>query len=138
MRVFDASPYCVMSLYLSEDSHWAVSASLDNKVRLWELDWEFEPRQPEDWDEDARHHLINFLRVHALHSHLIPNGQESTQERAFVTTGQSKPLYSEADFTKLLHTLCCAGYGWLKAGGVRRKLKSIANSWPDTDSREFL
>jgi hypothetical protein len=108
-------------------------------ARLWELDWEFETRELADWDEGARHHLVNFLSVHSPHSHLVLNGQEPTQESAFAISRHNKLVYSEADFTTLLHTLSCAGYGWVKAEGVRRELNNMANTWPETaDSRELL
>jgi hypothetical protein len=36
------------------------------------------------------------------------------------------PTWSEEDFQRLLHTLGCAGYGWLRPEGVRRKLEEMA------------
>jgi len=43
-----------------------------------------------------------------------------------VLTRLSKPTWTEEDFKGLLHTLGCAGYGWLRQEGVRRKLEEMA------------
>ena len=75
--------------------------SRDNTLRLWFLDWEVEDREPADWDEGARHYLDTFLRLHTP-----PPSGRFRQHLAPAWTGE--------DFGRLLYTLGCAGYGWLR------------------------
>jgi hypothetical protein len=144
---------------LSPDGRFALSGSHDNTVRLWELDWEFEPNQPADWDEGARPYLNAFLILHSVGQ---PPAQEDLGplderldaiadilgglygERAldmldnFKETGQTKGssthelaavAWTEEDFRRLLDRLGCAGYGWLRPEGVRRELEKLAANW---------
>ena len=40
-----------------------------------------------------------------------------------------RPAWDESDFQRLLHTLACADYGWLRAEGVKRELEKMAGTW---------
>jgi len=84
-------------------------------LRLWELDWEFEPNQPADWDEGARHFLTTFLTLHTPYAD------------GMVRRG--KPPWTEEDFRRLLDRLGCAGFGWLRPEGFRRELEKMAAAW---------
>jgi WD40 repeat protein len=105
---------------LSGDGRWALSGSKDTTLRLWELDWEYEFPGWSDWDEGARSHLVNFLAscspppVSGIWRVLTPRG---------------KPSWDDEDFKQLLHTLGCAGYGWLRPEGVKRELEKMAADW---------
>ena len=76
-------------------------AADDHPMRLWELDWELAAREQADWDEGARPYLEVFLRRHG-------------------------PQWTADDMEGLLRLLQDAGYGWLRADGVRAQLARTA------------
>jgi len=79
---------------------------------VWELVWEYEAREPADWDEGARPHLEISLELH-------------------------KGKWSEDDFRELLDTLGHAGYGWLRPEGVRKNLEKLTERYPK-EGEEWL
>lgn len=99
VRTFKGHAGSVYSVSLTADGRYAVSWSSDKTLRLWELDWNYEDHEPADWDEGARPYLENFLKI--------------------------KGSWTAEDFEGLLHTLACAGYGWVKSQGVRRELQDM-------------
>jgi hypothetical protein len=103
----------VLSLDISRDSRHVLSGSFDGTLRLWFLDWDLTDREPADWDEAARPYVEVFLRLHTP-----PPSGLFRQRRA--------PSWTEQDFDQLLFTLGCAGYGWLRLDGVRRRLTELA------------
>jgi WD40 repeat protein len=115
LRTFQGHTSEVYSVSWSSDGHYALSGSEDQTLRLWELCWEFEPTQPADWHEEARSFLSAFLTIHT------PYGDGLVR--------QGKPTWTEDDFRRLLDTLGCAGYGWLRPEGVRRQLEQMAAVW---------
>jgi hypothetical protein len=118
------------SASISPDGRWAPSASDDETLRLWELDWECEFPSPADWDEGARPHLETFLTLRTPLVGQLPKDREPTAKEVVpALTRKGKPSWSEEDFNGLLHTLACAGYGWLRPEGVRRELGKVAASW---------
>jgi WD40 repeat protein len=130
VRTFEGHASRVTSVSLSADGRWVLSGSDDNTVRLWELDWDFEVHEPLDWDESARPHLVNFLTLHTPYAAEFPSDHEpSEQDVALALTRKGKSSWSDEDFKKLLDTLANAGYGWLRAEGVRRELKKMAANW---------
>jgi len=44
-------------------------------------------------------------------------------------TRRGTPSWTEEDFELLLFTLGCAGFGWLRPEGVRRKLEQLTRKW---------
>ena len=121
----------VNCIYLSADSRYAMSGGDDNKLKLWSLDWEFENRQPADWDEGARPYLQNFLTLQTPYAADLPEDRFPSEEeidRALVRSGS--PSWAEKDFQNLLYNLSCAGYGWLRPEGVRQKLTEMAGEIP--------
>ena len=60
----------------------------------------------------------------------LPQDREPTEEEVTLAlTRRGRPRWGEADFQRLLDTLGCAGYGWLRAEGVRRELEKMAAEW---------
>ena len=82
-----------------------------------------------DWDEGARFLLANFLALHTPYADNLREAPEPTDGdimRALTRAG--KPRWSEKDFGGLLHTIACAGYGWLDPEGIRRELERMATT----------
>jgi WD40 repeat protein/serine/threonine protein kinase len=130
VRTFEGHTNAVVSVSISPDGCWALSGSDDQTLRLWELDWEYEFPPPTDWDEGARPYLETFLTLRTpLAGELPKDRQPSAEEVTLALTRRGKPSWSEEDFNGLLHTLACAGYGWLRPEGVRRELEKLAASW---------
>jgi WD40 repeat protein/serine/threonine protein kinase len=116
LRIFEGHSKNVTSISLSADGRWALSGSFDKTLRLWELDWDYEFPGWSEWDEGARPYLEIFLTLHC------PYGEDGV-------TRIGKPIWDEEDFKKLLYTLGCAGYGWLRPEGVRKKVEEMTANW---------
>ncbi|MFD5157094.1 WD40 repeat domain-containing serine/threonine protein kinase [Streptomyces hawaiiensis] len=118
----------VLSVHLSADGRYAVSTGTDRTLRRWELDWDLEAREPADWDEGARPHLEAFLAAHTPFGRPVPPGlQVVSYDPQLARHG--KPVWSQADSDALLRHLARAGYGWLRADGVRAELARTAAAW---------
>jgi hypothetical protein len=127
VRNFEGHMRGVQSVSISPDGSWALSGSDDNTLRLWELDWECEFPPPADWDEGARPYVEFFLSLHTPCAADLPRNREPTeQEVTLALTHRGKPNWNEEEFNGLLHILACAGYGWLREEGVRKKLNALA------------
>jgi WD40 repeat protein/serine/threonine protein kinase len=114
----------------SADGRWVLSVSDDQIIRLWELEWDLAIQNTGDWDEGVRPHLVRFLTLHTPYAGRIPKGRvPSESEIRLGLTRRGKPVWSEEDFENLLHTLGCAGYGWLRPEGVRRELDKMTSEW---------
>jgi hypothetical protein len=84
-------------------------------------------KQTTDWEEGARPYLETFLTIHTPYAGDLPTDHKPTDsEITLALTRRGKPVWSEADFQRLLYTLGCAGYGWLRPEGVRRELEKMA------------
>ncbi|MGW2778663.1 protein kinase domain-containing protein [Streptomyces olivaceoviridis] len=118
----------VLSVHLSADGRYAVSTGTDRTLRRWELDWELEAREPADWDEGARPHLEAFLAAHTPFGRPVPHGLQSVSYDPRLAR-HGRPVWSEADGDLLLRHLARAGYGWLRADGVRAELERMAAAW---------
>ncbi len=130
VRTFDGHKGSVHSVSLSADGRWALSGSEDETLRLWELDWELEARDPADWDDGAIPYLETFLTIHTPYAATLPEGREPAEEEITLAfTRRGKPSWTEQDFKNLHYTLSCAGYGWLRPEGVRKKLEEMAANW---------
>ena len=48
-------------------------------------------------------------------------------------TRSGRPVWSEAEFQGFLHTIGCAGFGWLRPEGVRSELERMmaASNWEE-------
>src|SRR5207253_2930900 len=55
--------------------------------------------------------------------------QPAVEEIELALTRQGKPQWNDEDFQRLLFTVGCAGYGWLRPEGVRRELENFATTW---------
>ena len=130
LRTFEGHSAPVTSVCLSRDGRYALSASEDRTLKLWFLDWELDERELADWDEGARPYLEVFLTQQTPYGTKLPQGRDPTEdELQSVLTRRGKPLFTGEDFQRLLDTLGCAGYGWLRPEGVRRKLEEMAAEW---------
>jgi len=112
---------------LSADGCFALSGGYRQVLKLWQLDWELEEKDPAGWDEGARPHLKTFLTLHTPYAAQLLGDRKPTEEEiTLALSRQGKPIWVEKDFQGLLHTLGCVGYGWLRPEGVRRKLEEMA------------
>jgi WD40 repeat protein/serine/threonine protein kinase/Tfp pilus assembly protein PilF len=129
LRTFEGHTNIVNSVFLSPDGCFALSGSLDKTVKLWMLDWELEEKTPADWDEGASIYLKNFLTLCTPYAAtLLENCQLSQEEITLRLTHSGTPICSEENFQRLLNTLGCVGYGWLKPEGVRQQLEKMAGA----------
>ncbi len=138
LRTFEGHTSFVTSIAMSPNGRWCLSGSEDKTLRLWELDWEYEFPGVADWDEGARLMLVNFLTLHTPYVAELPTGRPPTDDevtRALTRSGT--PCWNESDFKQLLHSLGCAGYGWLNPDGVRRELISMEKAWPSDKPEQF-
>ncbi len=120
----------ITSISLSHNGRYLLSGSEDNTLRLWELDWELDIRDPTDWNDGARPFLEIFLTLHTPYSQKLPEDREPSEEEIqYALTKQGKPSWSEQDFQGLIKQLQHAGYGWLRPEGVRRELEKMAAEW---------
>jgi len=105
------------SIFITPDGKYLLAGGGNSKIpdsndiRLWTLDWELEPVQAADWDEKASWHLKAFLDMKSFG---VGRSRKNT-----------KPKLDETDFQELLYALSCAGFGWLRPEGVRRKLEEM-------------
>ncbi|MGB3345751.1 MAG: WD40 repeat domain-containing protein, partial [Candidatus Humimicrobiia bacterium] len=129
LRTFEGHKNDVTSICLSTDNKYALSGSEDNTLKLWQLEWELEDNHPADWDDRALPYIKNFLILHTPYIAVITEDTEPIEEEInLALTCRGKPNYTEEDFKQLLYTLGCAGYGWLREEGVRKKLEEIAKN----------
>ena len=75
-----------------------------------------EEKEPADWDEGARPHLMSFLTL------LCAYGDDAISR-------VGTPEWGDEHFQQLLYTLGCAGYGWLRPEGVRKRLEEMTRNW---------
>ena len=123
LRVFQRHLSSVLSVAISPCGRYGLSGSPDKTLRLWELDWEYEFPEAKDWDEGARPYLESFLTLHP------PSATRPSGVASLLTLGRGRPTWTEDDFARLIHTLGCTGYGWLRPEGVRRELEKMACGW---------
>ena len=117
----------IHSLALSSDGRSLLLGD-EEHATLWNLDWELNDYKPTDWDENTRPYLQQFLTLHTPYAAVFPQDRQPTKEEVTLAlTRQGKPYWREADFQQLLHILGCAGFGWLRPEGVRRKLEEMAH-----------
>jgi WD40 repeat protein/serine/threonine protein kinase len=148
LRTFAGHTDAVTAVALTPDGRYALSAGADRLVKVWVLDWDLEETEPADWDEGARPHLEMFLARHTpcvaplpppqkrslralMHRSLGSLFRRSPTDEALVAalTRRGRPEWTDEDFEELLFTLGCAGYGWLRPAGVRRRLEQLARAW---------
>ena len=116
VRTLEGHTSAVQAVSLTPNGRLAASRSEGKLLRVWYLDWELLPRDPADWDEDARPFLTTFL---SCHTPVLDDG----------LTRRGRPAWTDADFQDLLLNLGYAGLGWLRPEGVRRELERKAASW---------
>jgi len=120
------------ALCISPDGRYVMTGHNNGESTLWVLDWELEDRQPADWDDGATDYLQVFLDQHVPYAGEIPTDREPTEEEiTLALTRRGKPVWTEDEFKRLLHTLGCVGYGWLRPEGVRKQLEAMARQMPE-------
>jgi WD40 repeat protein len=148
LRTFAGHAGAVTSVALSADGRHALSGSADGTLKLWILDWELEDVPPADWHDGALPYLERFLALHTPYAARLAADRKRTvkeivrmpltrlfrsapteEEVRQALTRRGKPSWTESDFKDLLAALGCAGYGWLRPEGVRRKLEELAQAW---------
>lgn len=121
----------VCSVSVSTDGRWLLSGGKDQTLRLWELDWELEARDPAEWDDGALPALRTFLAQHVPYTGALrPDRSLSEEKIELALTRRGKPVWGEQDFQALLRHLQQSGYGWLRPAGVRVKLAELARTFP--------
>ena len=114
---------------LTADASTAVTGGFDGDVVVWSLDWELEAHEPVDWDEGARPHLESFLARSVPREPDLPADRDPTDEEVRrALTGRGRPAWNDEGFQNLQAQLQRAGYGWLRADGVRRELTAMAST----------
>ena len=84
------------SVSLSADGRFALLGSYDRTIRLWELDWELEARDPTDWDEGALPYLELFLYQHTPYAGGLPQDREPTEQKIqLALTRRGKPSWND-------------------------------------------
>ncbi|MBI3269545.1 MAG: protein kinase [Planctomycetes bacterium] len=109
-------PSPVLSLAMTPDGRRAIVGCEDPILRVFDIDWDYEFPEAADWDEGARPWLNVFL---SYHTPVLEDGIRR----------QGTPEWTEPEFGELVHSLQCAGFGWLRAEGVRQVLDKMAGSW---------
>jgi len=139
LRTLDWHGDDVRCVCISRDNRWALSGSADKTLKLWELDWEFEAREQVDWHEGVRPYLTNFLILHTPYAgDLLRNRGRTDQEITRALTRRGRPTWNDGDFQVLLHTIACAGYGWLKPTGVLRELERMINECEEPNESPLI
>ncbi|MFH1113488.1 MAG: protein kinase [Pseudomonadota bacterium] len=132
VHAFDVPHDQPTSVSISPDGRYVLSGHANGDVILWVLDWELEDRQPADWDDGAADYLQVFLDQHVPYAGEIPTDREPTEEEiTLALTRRGKPVWTEDDFKRLLDTLGCVGYGWLRPEGVKKQLEAMARDMPE-------
>jgi WD40 repeat protein len=101
VRTLDSHEKALVCLAMTPDGRSVVAADRDGNLQSWAFDWEWETREPADWDDGATPYLEVFLRRF---------GSRWTQD----------------DVQGLLRRLKDAGYGWLRPEGVRARLDIVS------------
>ncbi len=128
LHVFEGPPAVMVSLSL--DGRYAVSADSQGQITRWSLDWELEDHVTAEWDQGAQPFLEAFLAQQTPFAEPLSSRGPHTQEQIHrALTRRGKPTWTNDDFKRLLHTLGCAGFGWLQPQGIARKLLDMASRW---------
>lgn len=115
----------VADVCLSPDGGLVISANADG-TWVWTLDWDLERNDPADWDDRAAPYVDAFLRAQQPYATAAALDQASTEDelvRALTRSGA--PTCREEDFRRLMMQLGNAGFGWLRADGVRWHLAGL-------------
>jgi len=135
LRTLEGHTARITSVGFSPDGRWALSGSQtelgnDSTLRLWELEWDLQVPDSADWDDGAGRFLESFLVQRTPYTGTLPADRLPTEpELTRALTRAGKPHVTEPAFQQLMHTLGCAGYGWLRPEGVRRELEKMAAIW---------
>ena len=119
----------ITSVSLSPDGRTALTGSADGELQLWELDWDYEFPGWADWDDGAKPYLENYLSLHTPYAASLPESALKDEQIQLCMTRRGLPSWSEDNLKSLLSTLCHAGFGWLRADGVKRELEKAVDNY---------
>lgn len=115
LRIFEGHTASVNSVGFSPDCRYAVSASADRTIKIWVLDWALDEPPQLGWDEAVGPWLTAFVAL--LSRPGVPLAP---------ATPLQAPTWTEDQLQELLYQLKCAGFGWISADVIRRKLAEMA------------
>jgi len=131
LKTFVEGDYWVKSVALSADGRWALSGGSDGFLQLLELDWEVEFPCQSNWDEALRPYLENLLFQQTPYAAELPSETSPSDDQInLALTRRGKPIWTDQDFQLLMTQLQYAGFGWVRAEGVRRELEKMTANWP--------
>lgn len=128
VRTLEGHTSEICGIGMSWDSRFiaSVAGGDEQRVRLWEVEWDVEERDAADWDQSAKPYLETFHKMGVPYAGpLAPDRPFSEEELEKALTRKGKPSYNEEDFDRLLFVLGCVGLGWIKPDGVRKQLNSM-------------
>ncbi|MCF8038558.1 MAG: protein kinase [Desulfohalobiaceae bacterium] len=135
LRTFEGHQERITALALDPTGRWFASGDESGRIRIWTLDWELEEKSPADWDDAAEPYLRHFLTSQRPRAGTLPQDREPTEtERRALCAPTGRPTWSEEDFHGLLFELQCAGLGWIRPEGLRRKLQNMVDKGDWTTS----
>jgi|GEM_PF-579352 len=120
VRSFEGHTQNITGVRFSPDCSFMVSSSADKTIRVWMLDWELEIPAAGTFPCGAGICIEEFLDSHTPPA-LIKGSKKSDLAAVLARKGGVK--WDERDFDNLLHTLGCAGFGWLEKGLVKAELE---------------
>jgi WD40 repeat protein len=99
----------IQHVSISDNSQHLRSCS-NEEIVIWQLEWDLVAYDETDWHDNAQRFIDLFIERHTP----VADGifRKKTE----------KPCWTEDDFQALIATLGQAGFGWLRAEGVRKKL----------------
>jgi WD40 repeat protein len=128
IKVIQGHEGAVEDVRISMDGRFAATAGIDGMVKTWALDWDLGTAGEEEWDPAAGVYIDHFLTVHTPYAaELKPNVQPDLGLLNQALARKGKPIWNEVDFAQLLHTLGCAGFGWIAPDVVERELERMAS-----------
>ncbi|MFI5720353.1 protein kinase [Nocardia sp. NPDC051750] len=107
IAALDGHEQAVSCLATTPDGRFVLTGQ-NETLRLWELDWDLEAPDAADWNYGATPYLEVFLR-------------------------RQNRQWTNLEFDGLMHRLADAGYGWLRADGVRAQLAGMTAAGDPTE-----
>ncbi len=117
LRVFSGHAKTVYTAVFSQSSRFVASGSGDHALKLWVMDWDYERKQPVEWDKGALPLVRSYLR--RRNKGLSPRQPPFSTRIITALTGSKKGPLNEKESLELARLLGLGGFGWLKPDTVR-------------------